>query len=108
MPVFMANGPDEWIFIAEHYFMVNQLTDVEKLEIAVLCFQGGALAWYQLELKRKGFRNWEELKSLMLARFRSALEGMVEERFLALRQEEMVVEHRIAFKTLAVPIGNIS
>lgn len=46
MPVFMGKNPDECIFRAERYFIVNQLTDVEKLETAGLCFEEGALSWY--------------------------------------------------------------
>lgn len=36
------------------------------------------------------------------------MEGIIEERFLALRQEGSVGEYRIAFETLAAPIENIS
>lgn len=47
MLVFTEKGPDKWIFRAERYFIVNQLSEIEKLETATLCFEEGALAWYQ-------------------------------------------------------------
>ena len=32
MPIFKGENLDEWIFRAERYFVVNQLTDEEKIE----------------------------------------------------------------------------
>ncbi|XP_022878938.1 uncharacterized protein LOC111396702 [Olea europaea var. sylvestris] len=108
MPVFMGNNPDEWIFKAERYFTVNHLTELENLETAGLCFEEGALSWYQWEQKRRGVRSWEELKGLLRARVRSTLEGTTEERFLALRQEGSVMNYRHSFETLATPICDVS
>lgn len=44
--MFTRKGPDEWIFKAERYFRVNQMSKTEKLETAALCFEEGELAWY--------------------------------------------------------------
>lgn len=49
MLLFTGMSPDEWIFRVERYFIVNQLTKMEKLETSALCFEEGALAWYQWE-----------------------------------------------------------
>ena len=46
MPIFEGNDPDGWVFMAERYYVVNQLTEVEKLEFAARCFEGGALLWF--------------------------------------------------------------
>lgn len=45
---------------------------------------------------------------MLRTRFRSALEGTTEERFLALRQEGSVMANQNAFESLAAPIGDIS
>lgn len=71
MPVFLEQNPNDWIFKAKRYFQVNQLTEGEILEMAALCFEVDALAWYQCEQKRRNIKNWDELKVLMRMRFRS-------------------------------------
>lgn len=51
-----GDNPDGWIFHAEHYFFMNRLSDSEKLEVAVVCLDGDALAWYQWEESRRQFK----------------------------------------------------
>jgi len=59
MSIFSGDNLDEWMFRAKRYFEVNRLTKLEKIETTMLCFEGGALAWYQWERWRRGFRSWE-------------------------------------------------
>ena len=47
MPIFEGENPDDWIFRAEQYFEVNQLSENEKVETVALCFKAGALVWFQ-------------------------------------------------------------
>ena len=47
MPNFEGENLDEWIFRAERYFSINQLSKEEKIESVALCFEAGALAWFQ-------------------------------------------------------------
>ncbi|XP_052196517.1 uncharacterized protein LOC127803919 [Diospyros lotus] len=101
MPLFEGVNPDGWVFRAERYFAVNQLSDAEKLDSATLCFEGVALAWFQWEQRRQRVRSWEELKAMLVNRFRSTQEGIAEERFLALRQMRSVKDYRLCFETLA-------
>ena len=49
MPSFEGENLDEWIFRAKRYFTINQLSEEEKIELAALCFEAGALAWFQWE-----------------------------------------------------------
>ena len=107
MPLFEGENPDEWIFRAERYFAVNQLADEEKIESAALCFEAAALAWFQWESRRNGFRSWDTLKRGLRERFRSSQEGTVEERLLALRQEGSVRDYRLMFEMLAAPVVDV-
>lgn len=43
MPIFEGKDLDGWIFRAERYFIVNQLSELEKLESVALYFDGLAL-----------------------------------------------------------------
>lgn len=37
---------DGWLHRIERYFVVNRLTERDKLDAAVLCLEGEALDWY--------------------------------------------------------------
>ncbi|KAL2476111.1 1-phosphatidylinositol-3-phosphate 5-kinase [Abeliophyllum distichum] len=84
MPIFDGENSNRWVFRKERYFGVNQLSDAEKLEMATLCLDGSALAWYQWEHRRNRLQNWEEFKKLLLHRFRFTQGWTIEEMFLAL------------------------
>ena len=50
---FEGKNLDEWIFRTERYFSINQLSEKEKIKSTALCFEAGALAWFQWEARRK-------------------------------------------------------
>ncbi|KAA0059568.1 transposon Tf2-1 polyprotein isoform X1 [Cucumis melo var. makuwa] len=43
MPVFDGTDPDSWLFRADRYFKIHNLSDSEKLTVAVISFNGPAL-----------------------------------------------------------------
>lgn len=53
---------ESWLFQAERYFEIQKLTDVEKLIVAVISFDGIALAWYRYIDNCKKFKDWNDLK----------------------------------------------
>ena len=52
MPVFEGGIPEGWIFKVEKFFSIHPLTEIEKLDMAALDFDGKALAWFQWEDRR--------------------------------------------------------
>ena len=108
MPIFEGNNPDGWILRAERYFLFYNLTEEEMLEAAVVGMDGEALLWYQWKHRRRPIQRWEELKTLMLRRFRPANAGTLHEQWLGVRQTGTVVEYRRTFIELAAPLRNIS
>lgn len=38
---------DGWLHRVEHYFVVNRLTERDKLDARMLCLGGETLDWYQ-------------------------------------------------------------
>lgn len=69
MPVFEGEDAHGWIYRVERYFLVNGLTEGERLMAAALCLEGKALAWYQWRETRYPIRSWEEFKDRLLERF---------------------------------------
>lgn len=72
MPLFDGTDPDGWILRVDRYFdFYKLLTEAERLEAVVVALEGDALKWYQWENRRHPIRRWEDLKILLLERFRS-------------------------------------
>ena len=56
VPIFKGDeegNVDGWLHRVERYFVVNRLTERDKLDAAVLCLEGEALDWYQWKEDRK-------------------------------------------------------
>lgn len=94
MPIFDSENSDGWIFRAERYFNMNQMSNWEKLEVAIVCFEGKTLAWFQWKDGWQPMGRWEDLKILVLERFRPSQEGTQLEKLLVLRQEGSIRDYR--------------
>ena len=68
---------------------------------------GDALLWYQWEHRRRPIRTWEELKMLMLRKFRPSSAGTLHEQWLGVKQVGTVTDYRRSFIELAAPLHNI-
>ena len=107
MPIFCVENPEGWVFRAERFFHLNQLTVEEKLMAAVVCLDGDALMWYIWVESRKAFTSWAELKVQLLQHFRSTAEGSLCQKFLAIRQEGTIAEYRREFEVLSALLTEI-
>lgn len=85
LPIFDGTNPDGWLLRAERYFSFYRLSEEEKLEAAVVGFDGDALLWYQWENRRRPIRRWEEMRSLILQQFRPQHAGTLCEQWLAVK-----------------------
>nr|KAJ0192942.1 hypothetical protein LSAT_V11C800399880 [Lactuca sativa] len=71
IPLFNGNNSNGWVLEAERRFVDYQLSEEEKLEVAVVALKGYASLWYDEEHYRRPIRDWEELKFLIIQRFGS-------------------------------------
>lgn len=71
MPVFSGSDPDSWLFRADVYFQIHKLTDLKKLIVEVVSFDGVASDSYRSQEERDPFKDWAELKQRLLVHFRS-------------------------------------
>ena len=108
MPLFDGSNPDGWIFKAERYYSLHRLTNEEKLEAAIMAFEGDALLWYQWENRKRSIILWEEMKMLLLKQFRTNQTGSLHEQWLALVQDGNVREYRRRFIELSAPLEGVS
>ncbi|CAK7352326.1 unnamed protein product [Dovyalis caffra] len=68
----MFSGVDlgAWIFHAKCYFSINKLIDGEKLEVAVVCFEGEARCRLRFKERDTPFSTWANPNAQLLYRFR--------------------------------------
>ena len=96
-----------WVFRVEHFFTINRLSELQKLEATTISMDGKALGWFQWENGRQPTCSWSKLKLNLLDRFQLSREGSICEKFLVLRQEHTVREYRQLFEVLSTPLTNI-
>lgn len=89
MPIFEGSDPDSWIFCADRYFQIHQLSEAEKLNVAVISFEGEAIEWYRAMEECKPFEGWPDLKERLL----SARDDSVCGQFMAIKQDSRVVAY---------------
>ncbi|KAF4362006.1 hypothetical protein G4B88_007162 [Cannabis sativa] len=80
--------------------LLQHLTPGEKLDTAIHCLEGAALRWFCWENRRYPFQSWDDLKSLLLRRFRShsTHEGSVYNRASVLHRLNTVQEYHQQFQ----------
>lgn len=108
MPLFDGTNPDGWILRAERYFSFYRLEEEDKLEAAVVALEGDALLWYQWEHRRHPIRAWEDLKMLILRKFRSTQSGSLYEQWLATSQSGSVLEYQRSFIEFSAPLTGVN
>ena len=77
------------------------MTEEEKIEVAVISFEGEAFMWYQYEEKRSPLTDCQETKALILKYFQPGEEGNMFEQWMvvAVQQKRSVAEYRKEFVT---------
>lgn len=74
------------------------------MTVAVISFDGVALAWYWYMENRNSFVDWDDLKNRLFKRFQPSKEGKQCAKLLAIKQETTVTEFRERFEALAAPL----
>ncbi|KAA0062473.1 uncharacterized protein E5676_scaffold325G00980 [Cucumis melo var. makuwa] len=53
MPMFLGENPESWVYRAEHFFEINNLSEAEKVKVAVVSFGKDEVDWYRWSHNRK-------------------------------------------------------
>lgn len=78
--------PDGWMFNAERYFKIHQLSDEEKQSISIIAFVEKALKWFRWVHERLKIEVWNGLKKGIFKIFQPSQKGSLCARFLAVKQ----------------------
>lgn len=63
MLVFSGTNLDSWLFQAERYFEVHQLSDTEKIIVSIIGLVQFVVDWYRWANDCKKITLWEDLKA---------------------------------------------
>ncbi|KAA0041765.1 ty3-gypsy retrotransposon protein [Cucumis melo var. makuwa] len=87
------------------FLKIHNITESEKLTVAVISFDGPALDWYRSYDAREPFKDWADLEQRLLTRFCTIGEGTLLGRFLNIKQESTVEEYCNRFDRYLAPVS---
>ena len=56
--IFIGEDPFSWLAKAKRYFLINGITDKEKVQSVMVCLEGASLGWLQWRENRRPFGDW--------------------------------------------------
>lgn len=74
----------------------------------MVALDGDALLWFQYEDDRRPLRSWDEMKAMILRRFRLNAAGSLHEQWADHWQTGTVMEYRRRFVQLLAPLKGVS
>lgn len=75
MTIFCGEKPDAWVYKAETYFDMHQLSKFEKMKVSICSLDPDTVDWFRYAHNRKAILSWSELKARIFNRFRPSQEG---------------------------------
>lgn len=107
MPLFDGGQTEVWLYQAEHYFALHEMSEPAKLGAVKICLMGPAQVWLQPEENKHPFVTWHELKVQIALRFESAKAMTIRQRFLMMQQETMAGAYREGFELLTLHLNDV-
>lgn len=108
MPTFAGLELESWIFRAERYYEIQKLSEDEKMIVAIISFDGIAMAWYRYTDNREKFRDWNDLKGRLQDQFHPMKEGRQCAQLLSIKQEGTFAKYCQTFEAWAVAVPQLS
>ncbi|XP_057780007.1 uncharacterized protein LOC130998610 [Salvia miltiorrhiza] len=99
-PKFLGENPMQWIRQCNKYFVINPLSDVDKILTAALYMEGNADLWYLEYVEGLDGLTWEEFSCLVVERFTNLEEKNLVAQFNKLKQDSDVMSYTLKFEEL--------
>ncbi|XP_038893564.1 uncharacterized protein LOC120082453 [Benincasa hispida] len=108
IPIFAGENPESWVYRAEHYFEIYELSDQEKVKVVVINFGPEEVDWFRWSHNRRPINMWEELKIRMFEYYRPTGEGSLSARLLRIKQEGSYADYVKKFVTYSAPLPDLA
>lgn len=105
VPIFKGEDDenlDGWLHRVKCYFVMNRLTEKDKLDVVVLCLEGEALDWYQWENNWSTIGNWSQFQELFLKRFQPSNKANRYAKLMKLQQDSSMRDYQQHFEHFSV------
>ena len=94
LPIFIGEGPDGWLRLAERYFKLNPMLEKEILKQAMMAMDGEALEWFIWSEDQYPFRDWTDFRLQLQKRFGAQSSNKLLKQLMSLNQEDSMLEYR--------------
>lgn len=102
MPIFLGESQDSWVYRAKHFFYIHELSEDEKVKVAVVAFSPKVVDWFRWTNNQSSITSWEILKEHLFERYRPTQEGMLLSRLM--RIEGTYAEYLKRFESFSTAI----
>lgn len=82
LPIFKGEDVKGWIRSIKHYLRINKILDQERLELVLTSMEGMALHWFIWTEDHYFFKDWQDFKIQISARFGHSLSNNILHQFL--------------------------
>ncbi|XP_038891356.1 uncharacterized protein LOC120080793 isoform X1 [Benincasa hispida] len=107
IPIFAGENPESWVYRAEHYLEIHELSDQEKVKVAVISFGPDEVDWFRWSHNWRPISTWEELKRRMFEYYRPTGEGSLGARLLRIKQDSSYSDYVKKFVTYSTPLPDL-
>ena len=108
LPIFIGEGPDGWLHLAERYFKLNPMPEKEILKQAMMAMEGEALEWFIWSEDRYPFRDWTDFHLQLQKRFGAQSSNNLLKQLMSLNQEDSVLEYRAEFERISAYLPDLA
>ena len=106
--LFVGEGPDGWLRLAERYFKLNPMPEKEILKQAMMAMEGEALEWFIWSEDRYPFRDWTDFRLQLQKRFGAQSSNNLLKQLMSLNQKDSVLEYRAEFEQISAYLPDLA
>ncbi|GKF14089.1 transposon ty3-I gag-pol polyprotein, partial [Tanacetum coccineum] len=107
-PRFDDSDPLNWLFRADQFFTYYETSDIQRLTIASVHFEGSVIPWFQMLQKANQIPTWDSLASAIEEHFGPSQYESPRAQLLKLTQTTFAVEYYHPFTIMANRVDGLS
>lgn len=106
--VFVGENPVSWVYRAEHFVEINDLTEAENVKVVVVSFAQNEINRFQWSNNRKKVTSWYDLKNRIFDHFQPTREGSLGVQLIQIKQEGSYADYLKKFLKYSAPLPEMA